>query len=333
MDLSASLGSLRSSASESDGSPEAEPPKALETISIEAATLVVKKDWEAFSDFDKITIRHGDSLPGMTSFTDFMKQSLSPLGKGVVLSKIQIVMMNEIMDGKLKAGHLYDLPMICTGVACIMTNSCPFTEVQAPYPMHQSCPVEKAQIARWVTEYLEEINSDTIHPSDRSMIRELVAIHIAQSRISASLAKDPDPMMEVSIGFDKDGTEVKQKRENPLHKERIGLAKQMERLMKNLHLTREQHKKKTENLDSVSALYDKLTRKADEICERFSLDMSSEDIHGGKTSKILEADIVHEDGQIEKGHSFFDTIHKAKKDDEVREEEKLAEKGGTERIN
>jgi len=319
VDLSVRLGSLPSNVSASSGSSEVVPSKAsLPKVAVEASTLAKKADWDNTSDFQKIIIRHDDDIPGMDSFVSVVRQTLSKMGGQMELSKIQIVMMNEIMNGKLKAGHLYDLPMICAGDGCIMQATCPFTEVQAAYPVSKPCPVEKAQVARWVEDYLTQIGEDEINAADMSLVRELVSIHIAQSRIAACLSTNPNPMIKVSIGFDKDGNKVEQERENPLNKERIALAKSMERLMRNLHMTREQHKKGNENLDTISAIYDKLTKKANDIAERFGLD-EKDDIHGEKKSDIIDAEV--ESGK--KG-TFLTKINSVKRNDRKREEEASA---------
>ena len=315
VDLSASLGELPLSALQSTGLEEEEQQSRSLTLKTHSAADMKKGEWAKVGDYELICIKHGESIHGLDNFNQLMGQLLSPLDQeGKTYTKIQVQMMENIMSGKLLAGYLYDLPMICTGSKCLMSHTCAFKATATPYPLGESCPIEKAQISRWVQDYLEEVGLSEINPSDRAFVRELVSIHITQSRIGASLARRPDPIMEVAIGFDGDNNQVMQEKENPLIKESIALAKSMERMMQKLHVTREQQKKTVGDLDTLSTMYDKLNKKASEISNRFGIVMDDLNIHGEKSVEVLVR--RDGDGQTTKTMSFADKVKSMKISDQ-----------------
>jgi hypothetical protein len=307
VDLNATTRSPLLNASSFDGfEPEKDSTTSLSEV-VHAKDLVHKKDFNDLPDYQKIRIKHGDKIPGMPCFNELTNQLVSFLGGHREFTKIKIVMMNQIMDGKILAGHLYDMPMICTAERCIMVHSCPLTEVGEQYPVGKPCPVERAQIARWVQGYMDEIQEMDVQPSHKALVRELVSIHVTQTRIAATLAKKPSPMIDVSIGFDKDGHEVMQERESPLMKEQIALNKSMERIMRNLYMTRDQHKKGDQGLDSERAIYEAVMKKATEIFDRFGI--KGENLHKGELKEGDTKDVKVPDD------SYFSRISDMKQDD------------------
>ena len=114
------------------------------------------------------------------------------------------------MAGLSMTNGMYSrVPLVCKGNECPYAAQCallPYGEVEEG----GYCAWEIAQIEYRSRSYAKDIDYDSASFTDRNLMSELIMLDIMLERCKALLAKDGTPVIDMAIGIDQDGNEVRQ---------------------------------------------------------------------------------------------------------------------------
>lgn len=114
------------------------------------------------------------------------------------------------MAGISMTNGLYSrVPLVCKGNECPYAAQCPLL----PYDSVEEggyCLWEIAQIQYRAQRYAQDIEYETASFTDRNLMSELIMLDIMLERCKALLAKDGTPVIDMAIGIDQEGNEIRQ---------------------------------------------------------------------------------------------------------------------------
>lgn len=129
-----------------------------------------------------------------------------------------------LRPNRIRSLMLSAIPMKCRGSACPIKDSCPLYEKNI-HPLNKPCPIEKALVFQFMTEYMEELNVNEDNLNEISMVRDVVDQEIQYIRASNRLARE-DFIQSSVIG-------INEKTGEPIMKEDLHQAVEMqERILK-----------------------------------------------------------------------------------------------------
>lgn len=108
-----------------------------------------------------------------------------------------------------KNGMYARVPLICRGEGCPYAQQCTLL----PYdmaPEGEYCAVELAQIDMRAMGYTQDIDYDTASFTDKTLMSELVTLDIMLERCKALMAKEATPVVDIAVGTDSEGREIRQ---------------------------------------------------------------------------------------------------------------------------
>lgn len=120
-------------------------------------------------------------------------------------------MAKTLAISKMKTTHgMYArIPLVCRGENCPYAEQCKLL----PYgmaPQGEYCSEELAQIDLRAIGYAMDVDYDGASFTDKNLISELIMLDVMLERCKALLAKDGTPVIDIAIGVDKDGNEIRQ---------------------------------------------------------------------------------------------------------------------------
>lgn len=169
-------------------------------------------------NIDKNTVSNEADTPNDVAFVDIdamekrerfeqaITRANNPWGltpKAIEAQKAAMTMLST------KNGLHARVPLICKADSCPYADTCQLL----PYnmaPEGEYCPIELAQIDIRTQGYFNDIDFDKSSFTDKVLMNELVTLDIMLERAKALMAKEGTPVIEMSIGIDQDGNEIKQ---------------------------------------------------------------------------------------------------------------------------
>ena len=107
----------------------------------------------------------------------------------------------------LKHGAYARVPIICKGEGCPYGNSCHLLKNDLA-PKLEPCPFEADKVERLVKGYARDFDIDDLSFTDRVLLKEIVNCDIIIDRCMALMQEEATPVIEMSMGCDKDGNEI-----------------------------------------------------------------------------------------------------------------------------
>lgn len=160
-----------------------------------------------------------------------------------------------------KNGMHARVPLVCKGEGCPYSDQCPLL----PYdmaPIGEYCAVEIAQIDLRANGYAKDIDFDTASFTDKNLLSELIMLDVMLERCKALMAKDGTPVIDMAIGVDSEGNEIRQPAVSKAWEAYEKISKKRDQTYQLLMMTRKDKSKskdEDEEGSSVSkALYDAL---------------------------------------------------------------------------
>ena len=114
-----------------------------------------------------------------------------------------------VAKASTKNGMYARIPLVCKGGECPYADQCTLL----PYdmaPEGEYCAVELAQIDIRSIGYANDIGYDEASFTDKNLVSELIMLDIMLERCKALLSKEGTPVIDMSIGVDQDGNEIRQ---------------------------------------------------------------------------------------------------------------------------
>lgn len=109
----------------------------------------------------------------------------------------------------LKHGTYARVPIICKGQGCPYGNSCHLLKNDLA-PEREPCPFEADKVERLVKGYAQDFDIDDLSFTDSILLKEIINCDIIIDRCMALMQEEATPVIEMSMGCDKDGNEVLQ---------------------------------------------------------------------------------------------------------------------------
>ena len=169
-------------------------------------------------------------------------------------------MAKTLAISKMKTTHgMYArIPLVCRGENCPYADQCKLL----PYgmaPEGEYCAEELAQIDLRAMGYSLDVGYDEASFTDKNLVSELIMLDIMLERCKALLAKDGTPVIDVAIGVDKDGNEIRQPSVSKAWDMYERVSKKRDATYQLLMMTRKDKSKKKDNneeTDITSVLRD-----------------------------------------------------------------------------
>jgi len=140
-----------------------------------------------------------------------------------------------------KNGLYARVPLVCKGDGCPYADQCQLL----PYdmaPEGEYCAVELAQIDMRAMGYTQDIDYDTASFTDKNLMSELVTLDVMLERCKALLAKDGTPVIDMAIGVDQEGNEIRQPAVSKAWEAYEKISKKRDQTYQLLMMTRKDHK-------------------------------------------------------------------------------------------
>ena len=143
------------------------------------------------------------------------------------------------------------VPIICKANACPYADQCQLLAADmAPYGEY--CAMELAQIDLRAMGYSQDIDYDTASFTDKNLLSELITLDVLLERCKSLMSKDGSPVIEVAIGVDHEGNEVKQPAVSKAWEAYEKISKKRDQVYQLLMMTRKDHKGVDNESDSRS---------------------------------------------------------------------------------
>lgn len=108
-----------------------------------------------------------------------------------------------------KNGLYARVPLTCKASECPYSDSCMLLAYDMA-PEGEYCPTEIAQIEIRSAGYSSDVDYDSASFTDKNLMSELVTLDIMLERCKALMAKEGTPVIDMAIGVDQDGNEIRQ---------------------------------------------------------------------------------------------------------------------------
>ncbi len=145
-------------------------------------------------------------------------------------------------------GMYAKVPLVCKGEDCPYSDSCQLL----PYdmaPRGEFCPIELAQIDLRAEGYARDIDYSEASFTDRNLMSELVTLDIMLERCKALMSKDGTPVIDIAIGVDQEGNEVRQPAVSKAWEAYEKISKKRDQTYQLLMMTRRDRKSKDDDRD------------------------------------------------------------------------------------
>ncbi len=109
----------------------------------------------------------------------------------------------------LKNGLYARVPIICKGVGCPYGSSCYLLREDLA-PEKEPCPIEADKVENLVKGYARDFDIDDLSFTDQILLKEIINCDIVIDRCMALMQEEGTPVIEMSMGCDKEGNEVLQ---------------------------------------------------------------------------------------------------------------------------
>ena len=143
------------------------------------------------------------------------------------------------------------VPIVCKADSCPYAEQCPLLPYGAA-PEGEFCSVELAQIELRAAGYSQDVDYDTASFTDKNLISELITLDVMLERCKALMAKDGSPVIEMAIGIDQEGNEVRQPAVSKAWEAYEKISKKRDQVYHMLMLTRSDHKNDGQDSDAQS---------------------------------------------------------------------------------
>ena len=216
-------------------------------------------------DSDKITVAYNDIIENTPAFNAYVKSNFK-FGEIKVFTKKQLITLIRTLNNQLNSMGLDEMSMVCMGTECVRWASCSLQLSGIDVPEGDPCPIEKTEATTYVQKICQEYKADIATFADRLIVSELAACHLIKTRILASMAITPDPVISVGKGVDRSGEVITDKVENPHFRALDNIISLEQKLLKSLSITRDQQIRKEANSvgikseDDVLGLYNRRLR-------------------------------------------------------------------------
>lgn len=143
------------------------------------------------------------------------------------------------------------VPLVCKGDECPYADQC----ILLPNGRAQVggyCAWEIGQIQYRATRYAQDIDYDNASFTDRNLMSELIMLDVMLERCKALLAKDGTPVIDMAIGIDQDGNEVRQPAVSKAWEAYEKVSKKRDQTYQLLMLTRKDKKNSGQDDDTQS---------------------------------------------------------------------------------
>lgn len=142
------------------------------------------------------------------------------------------------------------VPLVCKGEGCPYADQCQLL----PYdmaPVGEYCAVELAQIEVRAVGYSSDVDYDTASFTDKNLMSELISLDIMLERCKALLAKEGTPVIDVAIGVDHGGNEVRQPSVSKAWEAYEKISKKRDQTYQLLMMTRKDKSNKEKNAETA----------------------------------------------------------------------------------
>ena len=143
------------------------------------------------------------------------------------------------------------VPLVCKGDECPYANQCQL-HFYGRCEVGSYCEWEIAQIELRARQYSQDLDYDSASFTDRNLMSELIMLDIMLERCKALLAKDGTPVIEMAIGIDQDGNEVRQPAVSKAWEAYEKVSKKRDQTYQLLMMTRKDKKSLGKDEDSQS---------------------------------------------------------------------------------
>ena len=109
----------------------------------------------------------------------------------------------------LKNGLYARVPIICKGNGCPYANSCHLLQNNLA-PEREPCPFEADKVENLVKGYAKDFDINDLSFTDSVLLKEIINCDIIIDRCMALMQEEGSPVIEMSVGCDKEGNEVLQ---------------------------------------------------------------------------------------------------------------------------
>jgi len=151
----------------------------------------------------------------------------------------------------VKNGMHARIPLVCKAENCPYADQCQLL----PYgmaPEGEYCAVELAQIELRAAGYSQDIDYDTASFTDKNLMSELITLDVMLERCKALLAKDGTPVIDMAIGVDQEGNEIRQPSVSKAWEAYEKISKKRDQTYQLLMMTRKDRRKDGHDDDALS---------------------------------------------------------------------------------
>ncbi len=107
----------------------------------------------------------------------------------------------------LKNGLYARVPIICKGQGCPYASTCYLLKDDLA-PEREPCPFEAEKVENLVKGYAKDFDIDDLSFTDTILLKEIIHCDIVIDRCMALMQEEGTPVIEMSMGCDKEGNEV-----------------------------------------------------------------------------------------------------------------------------
>ena len=107
----------------------------------------------------------------------------------------------------LKTGLYARVPIICKGQGCPYAGTCALLPEDLA-PEREPCPFEAEKVESLVAGYAKDFDIDDLSFTDSILLKEIINCDIIIDRCMALMQEEATPVIEMSMGCDKEGNEV-----------------------------------------------------------------------------------------------------------------------------
>ena len=150
-----------------------------------------------------------------------------------------------------KHGMHARVPLVCKGNGCPYSTSCMLLAYDMA-PEGEYCPTEIAQIEIRAAGYSQDVDYDSASFTDKNLMSELVTLDIMLERCKALMSKEGTPVIDMAIGVDNDGNEIRQPTVSKSWEAYERISKKRDSVYQLLMLTRKDKMKEGGDDDSIS---------------------------------------------------------------------------------
>lgn len=188
----------------------------------------------------------------LTAQTDQIIANMQKCGNAWNLSHKSRENLRLAMSGLAMTNGMYSrIPLVCKGDECPYANQC-VLHYHGRCEVGSYCEWELAQINLRAQHYSEDIDYDSSSFTDRNLMSELIMLDIMLERCKALLAKDGTPVIDMAIGIDSEGNEVRQPAVSKAWEAYEKVSKKRDQTYQLLMMTRKDKKSMGKDEDSQS---------------------------------------------------------------------------------